>query len=263
MVMLIISLLVAILVPSLARAMRQASNAVCMHNLKEVYQALHTYRIDNDGWIPISTLSPSRSSLDPADSWFAKLTPKYLGDPHLLRCPDDLHPATLNALGEPIVDSSYGLSDFIQSSPDGYLAYMDRYQPKRPLDTLLLADVGPDVVTGVSTNPAEAWLTHRSLGRLPWDDSFDAGSPSASVPWLTARHFGGINTVTMGGNVRRVRTDLMMRLPIESFYPDCAGGECPLCLELQKPHYSFAHAQTFWWTGAVPQPSSNPGRSPE
>jgi hypothetical protein len=103
-------------------------------------------------------------------------------------------------------------------------------------------------------------LTHRSLGRLPWDDSFDAGSPTPTVPWLTARHFGGINAVTMGGNVRRVRTDLMLHVTIQSFYPDCAGGECPLCLDMQTPHYSFAHAQTFWWTGVVPQPSPNPGR---
>jgi prepilin-type N-terminal cleavage/methylation domain-containing protein len=260
-VLLIISLLAAILLPSLARAMRQASNAVCMHNLKEVYHALHTYRMDNDGWIPVSTSSPSRA-LDPHDSWFAKLTPKYIGDAHLLRCPDDLHPVTLNSFGEPIIQSSYGLSDFIQSSPEGYLAHIDRYQPKRPLDTILLADVGPDVITSVPGDASPSAMAHRSLGRLPWDDSFYAGSPAATVPWLTSRHFGGINTITLGGNVRRVRTDVMMHHVIESFYPDCAGGECPLCLEMQLPHYSFAHAHTFWWTGSVPLQPAKATRPP-
>jgi prepilin-type N-terminal cleavage/methylation domain-containing protein len=254
-VLFIISLLAAILLPSLARAMRQASDTVCKHNLKEIYQALQIYRIDNDGHIPIS----SAEATSAADSWFGKLSPRYLGDSHLLRCPDDVHPVAFNEYGEPLVDSSYGLSDFIQSSPDGYLAHIERHQPKRPLDTLLLADVGPDIVVGVPINPAEAWMSHRVLGRLPWDDSFDAGEHAPAVPWLTTRHLGGINTVTIGGMVRRVRTQEMMQHTINNFYPDCAGGECPLCLDFQIPHYSFAHAQLFWWTGAVPD-QPNPGR---
>ena len=52
-VMLLISLLLAILLPSLSRAMQQAAATICKHNLREVYQALQVYRLDNEGWIPV------------------------------------------------------------------------------------------------------------------------------------------------------------------------------------------------------------------
>ena len=250
-VMLLISLLLAILLPSLSRAMQQAAATICKHNLREVHQALEVYRLDNEGWIPIGE---NRGDLPVVStSWFAKLYPHYLSDPQLLRCPSDLHPQYLSNYGQALGGSSYGLSDFIQSSPDGYLANLDRRQPRRALDTMLLADVGPDTVGGSVSDEPTRWASYRSTGRLPWDDSFEVGAGDSPPPWLTARHLGAINAVTIGGAVRQVPTRAMMGRTIESYYPADAAGDCPLCLDLQIPHYSFAHAQTFWWTGSVPE----------
>ena len=249
-VVVLITVLLCILVPSLSRAIRQAEDTVCMHNLKEVYQSLQVYRLDHDGWIPISDGQAGHAV---PNSWFGKLYPHYLHDPELLRCPADPMQPGLTDFAH-VSGSSYGLSDFVQSSPQGFLANLDRRQPRRPMDTLLIADVGPDGTYAMAgTNPGP-WVAHRTSGRLPCDDSFNEGSSEVVLPWLTSRHSGAINTVTLGGSLRRVPTLELMGSTISSYYATCAAGDCPLCTDLHVPHYSFAHAGTFWWTGPVPQP---------
>jgi prepilin-type N-terminal cleavage/methylation domain-containing protein len=249
-VVVLITVLLCILVPSLGRAIRQAEDTVCMHNLKEVYQSLQVYRLDHDGWIPISDGQAGQAL---PNSWFGKLYPHYLHDPELLRCPADPMQPGLTDFAH-VSGSSYGLSDFLQSSPQGFLANLDRRQPRRPMDTLLIADVGPDATYAAAGANLGPWVAHRTSGRLPWDDSFSEGNSEVVLPWLTSRHSGSINTVTLGGSLRRVPTLDLMGGTILTYYATCAAGDCPLCTELHMPHYSFAHAGTFWWTGPVPQP---------
>jgi prepilin-type processing-associated H-X9-DG protein len=253
----IIAILVAIMLPTLQRSVRQAASTVCQHNLREIYHGLEMYRMDNNGWVPVAEAHVSPAGV--SETWFAALHPRYIQDSAVMSCPDDPY-AGLRRQVSAGPDAhwsgllSYGLSDFIQSGAEGYLANLDRFRPTRAHETLLVADVGPDhvLVEGALREPGLA--THRTTGRLPWDDSYDPGEARQLPSWLTVRHLGGINALMVDGAVRHLRTHEIMHATIEDFYPDCAAGDCPLCRELEVPHYSFARANSYWWTGPLPQP---------
>jgi len=67
----IISLLMAILVPSLSRARKQAWAVCCLNNLKQIGVALHQYAQENDDYIP--------RALDNEVKWLLVFMP-YLGE---------------------------------------------------------------------------------------------------------------------------------------------------------------------------------------
>jgi len=255
-VLAIIMVMVTIMLPSLKRAMMEANSTVCMHNLKEVGQALHIYRIENDGWLP---------NIDGVDSvrietWFVKLFPRILAETRALACPEDPFLYRWRRVGSEINKpevaeySSYGLSSFILTGGGGRLANLDRHQPWRPLDNILLADIGPDsYFAGVGLTQGKMQEPERNAGLLFWDDGCDPLDPLRKSPWLTTRHGDGINVLTVGFAVRHVRTSDMIGKPIRSHYPLCAAGGCSLCAELHMPHYSFANQGLYWWTGTLPR----------
>ncbi len=251
----VIGLLAAVLIPSIGRSMRMASSTVCMHNLHVVHQALQTYRLDHDGWLPDSEFSGESPTTDrPADTWFNALVPKYLTDPAVLRCPADPaataweHASRISPPGNSSPASSYGLNDFIRVAG---LSHLDRHEPRRPAETLLVADVGPDHAAAIASGAA---ARHRTAGRLPWDDEYHPGTSGLTYSWLTDRHFGHINVLTIGGAARPVSTTALMEDRIRSYYGGGASGGCPLCLKYRVAHYSFADSRVYWWTG---EPKTN------
>jgi len=259
----IILILMAILLPALRRSIQQAASTVCMANLREVHQSLQIYRLDNAGWFPVSaqeTQVTQDVGLMPA--WYRSLFPKGVGDLTVFVCPADpladsvRESLTLAAVEQDLPDlSSYGLNEIIMTSEDQYLAHADRYPPRRPWDTLLVADLGADImVTGTPDYEARLWIESvRNHGQLPIDDGYDPGRSVQIPPWLTGRHSGGINMVTFGGAVRSVRTESLMTEPISDYYDDCAQGGCTVCIQLALPHYNLSAAGTYWWTGTLPR----------
>src|SRR5580765_1384093 len=88
----IIAILVALLLPALARAREKANRIKCMNHLKQLELALKCYVDDNRGLLP-----PSYGSMD----WPAYLLPFYRNT-NLLTCPTDLErgiPPANNAAG--------------------------------------------------------------------------------------------------------------------------------------------------------------------
>jgi prepilin-type N-terminal cleavage/methylation domain-containing protein len=250
-----ISLLLALSVPSLRKSLRQARNTVCQSNLREIYVSLDMYRTDNGGWIP--TLPEDRKD-DDNSAWWLQLVEPNPGIRGVMVCPDDPWASILrNQIATQKFGAqgpgSYGLNDFIASSPNSFLANLERYTPKRPGDTILVADLGPDIMrpNGVAVVPPT-----RSSGKLPIDDLYRPGDPPSAQPksWLTERHMGFINFLTIVGNVKRVATHDAMRRPLASYYEYCAAGDCTICLYVDLPHYSFAEEQAYWWTGTNPRP---------
>lgn len=245
-------MLVAILIPAAGKSMRRAASTVCTHHLREVNQALHTYRLDYQGWLPdVDDLS--QDSVDPyGAAWFGRLFPRYLTDMSVLICPSDpMVPAggprgSLERHPDPANASSYGLNDVIRAASLGNL---DRSVPRRPNETLLIADMGPDreARSAVGTKSKR-----RSGGRLAWDDGYYYASAGLRDSWLTDRHFGHINVLTIGGNVKAIRTQELMEEKIRDYYGEGAAGGCPLCLDYSLVHYSFASSRVFWWTGRIP-----------
>ena len=258
----IIVVLVSVLLPSLRKSLRQAAGTVCMHNLKQIGQAVNFYTIDNNGWGPATTGSDDeRDKAPPLSTWFQKLVPYHLSDPVALVCPEDpmrpwlLSNHSFNVHDPNSMASSYGMNEFILASPEKFLCNLGGVRPKRPANTLLVADMGPDVMFASTSGHNSTKGPNRSNGSLPWDDGYKPGDPEGMVPWITERHLWGMNVLMVGLNVERVATRELMGETIESYYPICAAGSCTLCRpEVALAHYSFAASQTFWWTGSVPTP---------
>lgn len=255
----LIGLLMGILIPSLSKSVSLAANTMCKNNLREVGYALELYAMDNSGWLPVVKPTPGGlQSIRGAEPWFGKLFPTYLSDPAILACPEDPHRVRMlrarDRVHDPSVSdySSYGINGFLMAAGAGALAEIQRVQPSRPLDTMLLADSGPD--EGGSTvrlygvvGPA------RNASVLTWDDGFDPFTRRAAAnPWVTTRHLHGINVLTLGRGVRDADTERVIRRPLQRYYDDCASGRCVLCTKLRLLHYSFAKDRLFWWTGSTP-----------
>ena len=260
-VIFVIALLISILIPSLKRSMDLAHATACRHNLRELGHSLTMYMLENDGWLPVSVALPQSSVTasggNVSESWFGKLFPTYMTDATILRCPKDplgYRIGATNASGnmDQVSDfASYGINDFMLTAGGGYLANVDRHPPRRPLDTILVGDLGPD-----HEGPQNARLSREVSGRdgslMYWADGFDPFSGAVNPTWVTKRHVSGIHMLTLTGSVRDVRTAELMRTPIKVHYTNCAVGGCTLCNELLTPHYSFAKDRLFWWTGPIP-----------
>jgi prepilin-type N-terminal cleavage/methylation domain-containing protein len=86
----IISLLVAILLPSLAKAKELAKQAVCMSNLKNFGLAMHMYTGENDGFFPSSGgFESGQSPTTPyyyTNNWMYVLAPYLDGNTRVYNC---------------------------------------------------------------------------------------------------------------------------------------------------------------------------------
>ena len=270
-VMATIALLLSIMLPALQRSIRQARSTVCMHNLRAIDQVVQIYRLEHKGWLPHLRRSNVEVPTQATLPWFDMLVPHYLKDLDILVCPDDPHRSILKgaALSKSPLGwsnaSSYGMNAFILRSNEfgsrtssAYLANVDRYPPRRLQDTLLLADMGPDYPETAPITGTTFRAPIRNGSVLSWSDAASYTEVEKRNPWLTRRHGKSINALTLGGSVRPIATaELMNKTPME-YYPSCAAGGCTFCTDLcgqqLGAHYSFAHNQTYWWTGPVPTP---------
>jgi hypothetical protein len=253
----------------------------CKINLRQLSSALQLYRIENNGWLPVTadaesdpaTHNPLPSGLsgsvgasvvqNVAAPWFSRLFPIYMQDAAGLACPEDPFGYRVKRvaarLRDPIAGevSSYGFNSFIAAAGDGYLANIDRYQPTRPMDTILVGDIGPDIVAApehvVDTDDPELQGPSHGKSQLLWSDGFDPIFPKTRPSWVTRRHGHGIHMATLAGEIRDVKTIETLRQPVRNYYSNCSAAGCTFCNELEMFHYSFAKSRLFWWTGSVPQ----------
>lgn len=251
----VIGMLLTIMLPSLRRSMQHAAKTVCMHQLHEIDQALTAYRLDSQGSLPCYDPNREDTGNDPHEgSWFGKLFPRYIQDLSTMRCPSDPYPwaqssleSSLEEQSDPANASSYGMNEVIRL---GGFCSVERHPPRNPSETILLADMGPDQVVGAVDSRLHP-LPFRQGGRLRWDDNYHPGTSGLQQSWLTQRHLGSINVLTIGGVVSTVRTRDMAQERIQSYYGNCAAGGCPLCTDMSVAHYSFASERIYWWTGSI------------
>ena len=291
-VMAIVVVLMSLLLQSLKRTMELARSTVCKSHLREIHQGLYTYRVENDGWLPCDGkievvednqgFAPFNLEGEVAERtegssgvWFQNLVPAYIDEPLALVCPQDPYrsrmiEARFRVRDRDVADyASYGLNSLIVNACGGALADLDRNHPARPGDTILAADLGPDLEYKTvrigrflsaeddteDSTAAPRKGPYRFASLLSWDDGYDPYMPRRVDSWLTTRHGDGINVLTVGGDVRHARTVDVMRKRLRSYYSDCAAGGCTLCrrgLGDWRYHYSFAKDRLYWWTGAVP-----------
>jgi len=249
-----ISTLVTMLIPAMKRSVDLAAATVCQYNLREIGFGLRMYAQDNQGWLPsvLESQAVAVGGSPVSQAWFSKLFPTYFQEPASLSCPRDPYGYRMeyaDNLTDPDVAeyASYGVNDFIMNAGGGYLANIERLRPTRPLDTILAADLGPDRL--LIDSGAAGRGPGRNASRMSFGDGFDPYKGSPPNPWLTTRHNGGINVLTLGGAIRKARTADMMNKPMQRYYQKGAAGGCTLCNELGLYHYSFADSGLYWWTG--------------
>jgi len=254
-----IGFLISMLIPSLKRSVKLASATICQHNLKQIGTSLLMYTTENDGWLPVTKVveTATASAVPSNSSWFAMMFPTYMPDPMLMRCPSDPFGDRMEQYRDN-VDSpeaanavSYGLNQFIMTAGGGYLANVERRQPKRPAQTILAADLGPDDMR-FESRAREVVGPGRNGSLMAWGGGWDPFTDTETSSWLTRRHGHGIHMLALDSSVHDVASDSVLRSPVRRSYPNCKAGGCALCDGLRTPHYSFAKDHLFWWTGTIP-----------
>jgi prepilin-type N-terminal cleavage/methylation domain-containing protein len=259
----IIALLVSILLPSLQRAKQQAAAVVCRSNVKQLANGVLAYQLEAKGFMPHNVWSENAWYVPKRDLWFYKLE-RHLRDPRILICPADplagqfdyaAFDGDLKHMNARVPSCGYGMNYLLRHFHEPESFNVDFYKPKRPANTILMAEVGPD--SGVMDAPfyeggmGQPW---RDGGRLVWDDG--ARPWYSGKTWLTGRHYGHINMMAVDGSVRFVRTQHLLTSRILPQYPDCMAGGCYFCnyhSGSDATHYNFAQAKLYWWTGPYPR----------
>ncbi len=252
----IVVILIGVLLPTLGRSIRAAKSTVCMANLKDLYRSLDMYRTDNRGWLPTAVGDNAHRS---ATAWSVALFKDNPAGQGVLICPEDpwgevLRNSYKHGNGNVEFPSSYGMNDFIVSSPNSFLSNLGLVSSKKPDSTILLADMGPDEIIFAFGNNNGSPAPSRNFGRLSIDDGYALGQPPGYrfYSWLSGRHSGRINILSLLGNVKRVNVTPVLERDIEPYYAACADQECSVCIYLELPHYSFHESNAFWWTGPLP-----------
>jgi len=262
----IIALLITILLPSLRVARAEAKAVTCQSSLRQVMVGVQTYQLAYAGEVPSNIWSeydwpgPEDRGWSKAykkNLWFYKLEKQYLPDPKVFICAADPFASRFDFAARrddglhndtSVPSCGYGMNYILRN-----MYKIEKFGPKRPANTILLAEVGPDdkLVTaplGFNSTPGQPW---RDGGRIVWDDG--ARSWYTGPTWLTERHMGTINMSSIDGGVHRVRTTNMLRKRIRKFYEDCAAGDCHFCVYAKdrgdSTHYSFRADRLWWWTG--------------
>lgn len=255
--------LLIVVVPGVKANVERARSVKCRENIGKIYRGLNSYEFDNGGWWPEQVIRTQAGLIKDQNVWVSLVSEnKYVGELETFICPSDPNaPRAKGAIKEYLrrrvsYSPSYGLNQLVWleygTSPSDDPGI--RRAPKDTEKTILLADLGPDVpdrdLPGEEKARRERIENARDAGRLVPDDGFRIGVVQPPSPWLTTRHNARTNLMAMGGNTSQQHDvrKLIQRIP-ESFYDDCATGDCTFCNVFRSPHYDFSSSKLFFWTG--------------
>lgn len=109
----IIALLIAILVPALAQARREAQRAYCLSNMRGMQIAQWMYITDHRGWLIQGGMAHGGVHADEELTWFNTLN-KYYNGKLAARCPSDNSPHWITPVtGTQLRRTSYGINGFL------------------------------------------------------------------------------------------------------------------------------------------------------
>jgi prepilin-type N-terminal cleavage/methylation domain-containing protein len=249
----IIAILAAMLLPALRSAKESGRRAVCGNNLHQLGVAVKNYQTEQNDrlfgnlYLDEGLWSEAEWGVAKQNLWIYKLYQppnfnvpyriKYVDDPGIFKCPSDPFSRLIDTNhvaedGTPI--SSYGFNYMYRHAHQWNLAAVG---PEEPDSTITIHDIGPD--DAIPSN--HHW---RDGGRSVWDDG-TRGWYSGPT-WLTTRHNGGIDVLTLEGAVKWAKSP-----PPTEFVTNQEGAPCTICMEgWGWAHYSFKGAHLFWWTGS-------------
>ncbi len=252
----IIAILAALLLPALQSAKSAGRKAVCMSNLQQLGVAVQSYINEQEERLfgNLNTFtrayeglwSEAAHDVPKRNLWIYRLYQpeslnvpdhrvSYIDNPGLFKCPGDPFKNKIDTDhvaqdGTPI--SSYGFNYTFRHAHQWDIRAVG---PSDHTSTIMIHDIGPDDKIPSSGH----W---RDGGRSVWDDGLRPWFPGPT--WLTMRHSGGINILTLGGTVVWARSPRP-----DEFVTNQEGRPCTLCMQWHWPHYSFKSARVYWWTG--------------
>jgi prepilin-type N-terminal cleavage/methylation domain-containing protein len=211
----IIAVLVGVLLPVLSKSRAAANRAVCLSNIKQLYNGFLMYSNDNDGYLPTCAYEASASDTYYPEDWIhweadrsldESAIAKYVGRgeklKQLLRCPSDIfegRKAASKAAGPYLY--SYAMNDHAGRNfkPYGkYVAHGKLVRWRAPWKKILLTendDAGHmHPVTGY-TSP----LTRRHGSIV-----FRGNVPSFPEMTYGTKHGSNVSTVFMDGHAEGI-----------------------------------------------------------
>jgi prepilin-type N-terminal cleavage/methylation domain-containing protein/prepilin-type processing-associated H-X9-DG protein len=191
----IIALLIAILLPSLAKARRQAKGVVCESNQRSLMMAVYLYAETNRGHFPTAGASHEGEDDHGEEGWIVQLADDYGKDTAIARCPMDESPAwtTPDPDDGHLRETSFATTAFLAFEIDGRGPY-DRFEIiKRPSTTIFWVEL---VEQG-----EHAFLDHVD------PDEWWMGEPAeiAAEEMQLRRHDGRENYAFVDGHVERAK----------------------------------------------------------
>ena len=88
----IITILIGLLMPALARAREGARRTKCLANLRTLGQAMVMYANDSKGWLPNSNPAMTVNDYDMTNAVLVALNRVYVRSPGSFHCPSDSDP---------------------------------------------------------------------------------------------------------------------------------------------------------------------------
>ena len=145
----IISILIALLLPAVQRAMKQAKKVQCQSNLRAIGQLLYIYAGNNGGVMyPIGSLNPltntyrtlgntdrrpDGTSLPPEERWPVYVFDPPVWNPKIMICPEDVEVLNIPS-GQ---QHSYLLNHHLEESPDHFFK-LGTHIDGKPLPEIVL-----------------------------------------------------------------------------------------------------------------------------
>jgi prepilin-type N-terminal cleavage/methylation domain-containing protein/prepilin-type processing-associated H-X9-DG protein len=211
----IVAVLLAILLPTLGKARREANRAFCLNNLRNMQLAQVQYANDNAGYLVQAGLGHGGTAVDESITWVNTLQQYYRGSnltdatatTIVARCPSDESPHWPGGVAVPGSNppafrrTSYGINIFldrdlcpwgpqqsINTPPGGWYAKITRVRrPSATVQFLEMATTGsfaasdhPHVENFVGSNPAAVAATMMETAahggpRRSWDSRANYG----------------------------------------------------------------------------------------
>lgn len=182
----IIAVLVALLLPSLARAREQAKNVICGGNLRTIFTGFMIYAQNySDVLPPIYDNCPDPN----VNNFVPKIWPFiYASRPWQPGVANYMDKYTQTAFRCPTNRLVYGEYDFISFSGNRLMSNMNVGKVNNPSQKILVADGGGDI-------------TDESLNKNIEFYCDDGPGIGGRVVYITYRHRGVANTVNLDGHV--------------------------------------------------------------
>jgi prepilin-type N-terminal cleavage/methylation domain-containing protein len=129
----IISVLLALLLPTLASVRENAKLVACMSNLRQIRLGLQMYRDDYGDYLPpMSSPASMPNTSDAWCDWVGVLRQtRNIMDFMIFRCPSDVVNRNLTVLGEGNLTISYGINEYLTHPYPGWRPRVSGV-PERP-----------------------------------------------------------------------------------------------------------------------------------